>query len=48
MIVNGLEFIPMRINSSNKDFLIYLLREYDFPIGEIVLGHNIFIRRRGQ
>lgn len=48
MKINGLEFIPMRIQSSKKDFLLYLLSEYDYPIGEIVLGHDVFIGGREQ
>ena len=46
MIIDNLEFIPMRIETTNKDFLIYLICEYEFPIGEIVLGFNVFKRRR--
>jgi len=42
MIIDDLEFIPMRIHTTNKDFLLYLLKEYDYPIGEIVLGFNVF------
>lgn len=44
MIINNLEFIPVRIESTNKDFLLYLLSEYEFPIGEIILGHDVFKR----
>ena len=44
MIIDTLEFIPMRIETSNKDFLLYLLINWEFPIGEIILGYNVFCK----
>ena len=37
-----LEFIPMRIHKNNKDFLLVILKDYDYPICEIVLGLDVF------
>ena len=45
MKIDDLEIIPMRIDKNKKDFLLILLREYEYPIGEIVLGFDVFKRR---
>ena len=41
--IDDLEFIPLRVSKEKKtDFLLVLLREYEFPICEIVIGVDVF------
>ena len=37
-----MEIIPMRIQTTHKDFILILLKDYGYPIGEIVLGFDVF------
>ena len=46
MIINGLEVLALRIETTGLDFLLVLLHEFEYPMCEIVLGNYVFQRRR--
>ena len=47
MIINGLEVLALRIETTGLDFLLVFLHEFEYPMCEIVLGNYVFQRKKG-